>query len=69
MPYSTGSSAQCSVMTQTGGMVWEVGMLKRERIYVSIHVSDLLHCMGETNKTLYSYYILIKSTDGYDAAY
>ena len=52
-----------------GGMGWESGMLKRERIYFSIHVSDLLHCMGETNKTLYSYYILIKNTDGYDAAY
>ena len=56
-------------MTQMGGMGWESGMLKRETIYVSIHVPDLLHCMGETNKTLYSYYILIKNTDGYDAAY
>ena len=69
MPYSTGSSAECSMMTQIVGMGWEAGMFKRERIYVSIHVSDLLCCTGETNKTLHSYYTLTKNTDIYDAAY
>ena len=47
--YSTGSSAQCSVMTQMWGEKGEGG--PRERDYRHTY-ADSLHCTAETNTTL-----------------
>ena len=44
LPYSTGSSALCSVMTRRGGMLWGGD--------ICIHTADLLCCTAETNTTL-----------------
>ena len=61
--YSTGRSAQCSVMTSSVGIgVGVGGSFKREGIYVYI-IADSLHCTAETNSTLYSNYTLIKKID------
>ena len=50
--YSTGSSAQCSVVTSGAegtGMGWEGGPRGSG---VCIHTADSLLCMAETNTTL-----------------
>ena len=50
--YSTGSSAQCSVVTSRAegtGMGWEGGPRGSG---ICIHTADSLLCMAETNRTL-----------------
>ena len=43
--YSTGSSAQCSVMTNRGGRE------AQEEGDICTHIADSLHCTAETNTT------------------
>ena len=52
--YRTGSSVQCSVMTQRGGM-WVGGREAQDGGDIYIFMTDS-HCMAETNTTLQSNY-------------
>ena len=50
--YSTGSSAQCSVMTQRGGEGDGGGREAQEGGDICIYMADSLHCTAETITTL-----------------
>ena len=50
LPYSTGASAWCSVMTQRAGRGGEGRFKGREYMYT--YRADALCCMAETNTTL-----------------
>ena len=54
--YNTGSSAQCSVMTQRDGVV---GWKAQEGEHICIHITDTHWSTEETNTTLHTNYTQI----------
>ena len=57
LPHSTGSSAQCSVATQRGGMGWGGRKVQHGR---NIPVADSHFCKPEANTILESSYSPVK---------
>ena len=58
LPYSTGNSARCSVLTWGGGMRGGEGRvcIGNEEPDIYTHIADLLHCTAASNTTVQSNY-------------